>query len=297
MNRPTPTPASEDPLASRPEARARHQRFRIGSIEATALNDGFIPVPNPRGPELTLRPLACLMVRVPQTGKLVLMDAGFGPDAKRAGRPLPTAGRLLASLAEAGVAPGEIDAVLISHIHPDHVDGLYDDSGAKIFPNATYHAGAEEVAFWNQKDLDLSHSSVPPPFQSEMLECARRLCDFANDTLTLFQAGDEALPGIGTMLVPGHTPGQVAFVVPGGSETLLYTADAFTSPEMSINNPEAHNPVDLNPAQAVQTRLSLIRQLAQPGWHGFTPHFPWPNLGQLRTAVGRLAWQPEAGTP
>ena len=239
-----------------------------------------------------LRALACLVLRMPNTGKLVLIDAGFGPDAKRAGKPLPTAGRLQGSLAGAAIAPGDIDIVLISHIHPDHVDGLFDDDGNKIFPNASYHACVQEVAFWEQDDPDLRCSPAPPPIKAEMIKASRRMLDFAADTLELFHAGEDAIPGIGTMRLPGHTPGQVGFVVSSGGETLLYTADAFTTPEMSIDTPERHIPFDLDPEEAVRTRYKLLVTLASHGWHSFTPHFPWPNLGKVQADGDRFVWAP-----
>ena len=284
-----------------PGSQARFQCFRVGEIEAIAVSDGGIPIPPPPGVEPPLKPalraLACLVLRMPQTGKLVLIDAGFGPNAKRAGRPLPTAGRLRQSLADAGIAPGDIDIVLISHIHPDHVDGLFEEDGSRIFPNASYHAGAEEVAFWSQDELDLSQSPAPPPLKEEMIKAARRMLGFAGDTLKIFAAGEDAVPGIGTIAFPGHTPGQVGFIVESGGETLLYTADAFTTPEMSIATPDRHIPFDLDPRQAVETRYKLLRTLADEGWHGFTPHFPWPNVGQVRADGEGFAWSPATQVP
>ena len=107
------------------------------------------------------------------------------------------------------MSPGRISGtVLVSHIHPDHVDGLYDDSGARIYPNAEYRVGAEELAFWSQKNLDLSWSPVPPPRQDEMIAAAIRLLDFSNGSLTTFRGGEAAAPGVGTISLPGHTPGQ-----------------------------------------------------------------------------------------
>ena len=279
-----------------PGAEARFRRFRFGDLEALVLSDGGSPIAPPPGTDPPavpkLRALACLLLRMPDTGRLVLMDAGWGPNARRFGKPLPTAGRLLGSLALAGIGAGDIDAVLVSHIHPDHVDGLFDDAGVKVFPNASYHAGAEEVAFWSQDDLDLSHSPAPAPLKEQMIGSSRRMLAFAGDALRTFRTGEDALPGIATIGLPGHTPGQVGFMVQAGDGTLLYTADAMTTPEMSVETPERLNAYDLDPEQGVRTRQALLGMLSGPGWHGVTPHFPFPSLGRIRSGNGRFAWQP-----
>ena len=273
---------------------ARFARFRIGDIDAVVLNDGGVVVPRPPGApgqaDTVLRPLACLLVRLPGADGLVLIDAGFGPVAKRAGEPLPTAGRLLASLAAAGIAPEEIGTVLISHVHPDHVDGLYLDDGTATFPNAAYRIGAEELSFWSAEPLDLSWSPSPPGFKAEMLSAARRLLGFAGTSLQTFRAGEPAMPGIGTMLLPGHTPGQTGFVIATGAGHVLYTADALTTIEMSVATPERHNPIDLDPELGVKTRKMLLERVTGSGWHSFSPHFAWPNLGTIRSAGQRYHW-------
>ena len=299
---PSTGPVMTDPAFSRSPmstaafagTEARSFRDKIGDIEVVALSDGGVPVPRPPGTpgssEMILRPLACLLVRLPGEPGLVLIDAGFGPVAKRAGLPLPTAGRLVASLSAAGVALEDIGTVLISHIHPDHVDGLYDDDGVPIYPKATYRVGAEELAFWSQADLDLSWSPSPAPFKAEMLATAKRLVGFAGSTLETFHAGEPAMPGIETVLLPGHTPGQVGFIMSSGGKHLLYTADALTTPEMSIATPDRQNPIDLDPELGVRTRKTLLDKLCQPGWHSFSPHFPWPNLGSVEKLGDHYRW-------
>ena len=289
-----------------PGAEARFRRFRFGDLEAFVLSDGGSPIASPPGTDPPavprLRALACLLLRMPGTDRLVLMDAGWGPSARRFGKPLPTAGRLLGSLGLAGIDAADIDAVLVSHIHPDHVDGLFDDAGRKVFPNASYHAAAEEVAFWSRDDLDLSGSPAPAPLKEQMIGSARRMLGFAGSTLQTFRTGEDALPGIATIGLPGHTPAQVGFMMSFGGGRLLYTADAMTTPEMSVDTPERLNTYDHDPEQGVATRRALLEMLSKPGWHSFTPHFPFPALGQMRTEAGRFAWQPASdaqmdGTP
>ena len=279
-----------------PGAEARFRRFRFGDLEIFVLSDGGSPIAPPPGTDPPavprLRALACLLLRMPDTGRLVLMDAGWGPNARRFGKRLPTAGRLHESLALAGIDAVDIDAVLVSHIHPDHVDGLFDDAGRKLFPNASYHAAAEEVAFWSRDDLDLSGSPAPAPLREQMIGSARRMLGFAGGALRTFRTGEDALPGIATIGLPGHTPAQVGFVMSYGGDRLLYTADAMTTPEMSVDTPERLNAYDFDPEQGVETRRTLLRMLSEPGWHSFTPHFPFPGLGQVQAEADRFVWQP-----
>ncbi len=295
MSNQTLSPALASTMPSFPAPEPKFVSFRIGEIEGLALSDGGIPVPGPPGTSrLVLRQLSCLLVRSPETAGWILLDSGFGPVPKMMGEPLPTGGCLLASLALAGIAPADIGTVLVSHIHPDHVDGLYDESGARVFPNAEYRVGAEELAFWSQDNLDLSWSPAPPPRKAEMLAAATRLLGFAKGSLKTFRAGDAAAPGVGTILLPGHTPGQVGFILTSGDRQLLYTADALTTPEMSINIPERHHLLDLDPEQGVITRLALLGTLSEPGWQTFTPHFPWPGLGSVQGAGKTFTWMPTA---
>lgn len=203
-------------LSRMPAAQPGFHRFRLGDIECFALSDGGIPMPSPPGQDASLQgpggpapmllPLSCLLARLPGGGA-VLMDTGFGAGAAFAGQPMPSVGRLSESLAGAGARLEDISAVLISHVHPDHVGGMYRGDGAQTYPNATYHTGAEELVFWSREPLDLSQAVSPPPFKARMAEAAKRMLGFAGDGLRTFRAGEEVLPGIGTMLLPGHSPG------------------------------------------------------------------------------------------
>ena len=242
-----------------PGTEAQFYRFRVGDIDCTSLSDGAIRVPagppsapgsaTPAAPgsrmEFRLVPLVCLLVKLPKTGKLVLMDSGFGFNPELVGRPMRSDGRLVQSLAAAGIAPESIDLVLISHLDPDHIGGLLREDGSKMFSNAVYYASEEEVAFWKRDVIDLNYSPSPEPVKRERLTASGRLLRLAGHAIRTFRAGEDVVPGIGTIALPGHTPGQVGFIVYGESESLLYTADGIVHATTSIETPDVYNPMDL----------------------------------------------------
>ena len=291
------------------ETGARFHRFRVGQIACTALSDGSIRVPKPvppgaaasdesgkmdlqkSAPEFLLVPLSCLAVELPGTGQVVLMDSGFGYDPELLGQPMRTDGRLMESLEAAGLSADAIDFVLISHLDPDHVGGLFDAAGSQVFPNATYYASVEAVRFWSEEGIDLSSSSCPPPIKQKRLEVSRHMLQCAGEGLKTFHAGEEVLPGIGTMDLPGHAPGQVGFLLSSEGETLLYTADAVANAIISVETPEVHNVMDLDPHVGVKTRQSLLDSLAKSGWRSFSPHFPWPSWGSVQKRGEQHVWR------
>ena len=296
LNTPQPPRAWPEQPAT-PETQARFHRFHVGNMQCVSLSDGAIRVPlgrpEPGQPmQFRLVPLACLLLTLPQTGQVVLIDSGFGYNPALLGKPLLSDGRLAESLAQAEIDPASIDAVILSHLDPDHVDGLFHDDGTRTFPRATYHAAAEDLAFWRRESIDLSDSPCPEPVKQDRLRASSRLLRLAGDTLHAFKTGEEVLPGITSIALPGHTPGQVGFIIQGDPESLLYTADSVTNSVLSIETPEVHNPMDLYPAQAVETRRALIRLLLEKNWQSFSPHFPWPAIGRLERSGERVIWQP-----
>jgi glyoxylase-like metal-dependent hydrolase (beta-lactamase superfamily II) len=310
LNNATSDPHPMAETAPLPGTEARFFRFRVGNIDCISLSDGAIraplgPPPSPGSPagghaaaqpgkpmEFRLVPLSCLLVTVPKTGKVVLMDSGFGFNPELLGRPMRSDGRLLESLSAAGISPESIDVVLISHLDPDHVGGLLHEDGRKRFANAVYYAGAEEVAFWSRDVIDLSYSPSPEPIKQGRLVASGRLLRLAGHAIKTFRAGEEVIPGIGTMALPGHTPGQVGFLVEGQHESLLYMADSITNSVVSIETPHVHNPMDLEPEVAVATRHALINLLLGSNWQSFAPHFPWPSVGRVVKADTGASWKP-----
>ena len=290
-------PATPEPAPPLPGTEARFHRFRVGNLECVSLSDGAIRVPlgppEPGKPmQFRLVPLACLLVTLPKTGKVVLIDSGCGDNPEILGKPLFTDGRLAESLAMADIAPESIDAVLVSHFDPDHVNGLFHHhDGSKMFPCATYYAAAEEIAFWSREPIDLSGSPTPEPVKNDRLKTSSRFLSLAGDTIQTFHAGEQLMPGVTSIAAPGHTPGQVGFIFDGDSASLLYTGDSMTHAVVSVETPDVYHPLDFYPDQGVATRHQMIQLLLEKGWQSFSPHFPFPAFGRIDRAGEGAVWK------
>ena len=294
-----PDPSAASPLPV--------QSFRIGSLECKVLSDGYVAVPvallaavpidelksflAPHGQDgdIYRNPISCLAVTLAD-GTLVIVDSGIGKVAGHQGAPVPTAGRFAESVRQAGIDPASVRVVLVSHLHPDHFGGLFDDTDAPLFPNASYHVCREEAVFWEDPATELTGTLMPPPMRAHTIAAARRFLTLAGDRLKLFDAGGSPVAGVSTLPLPGHTPGQVGFLFDGGDELLLYTADCAGHPLVSLQKPDWRFAFDENAPVAVESRKRLTRQLIETGWYSFTPHFPWPAFGHVDEQHGLPVW-------
>lgn len=223
----------------------------------------------------------------------MLVDSGIGKLLGLHGKPLLTAGFTARALAAVGVEPESVETVLVSHIHPDHIGGLFDEEDRAVFPNARYHVGREELAFWEQPEPDLGGTLLPPFIQVDTVRSAKRFLAVAQGQMELFSAGDEVVPGVRSVPLPGHTPGQVGFLFDsGGEEPLFYTADALANRPVSIQRPEWRFAFDEDSPVAVDTRKRLLDFTVEKGWPLFTPDFPWPALGRIVREAGETDGSP-----
>lgn len=248
---------------------------QIGDLTITAVSDGYLhasfdflanidPVDASRMQENagikdhTSIHINCYLVR--GGGRTVLIDAGAG-GFKQWG------GRLKTNLLLAGVQPSEIDAILLTHAHPDHVGGLMDASGETVFPNAELVAHHREVAFW-QDDGKLSRA--PERARGNFL-VARQAFDGYRDRLRIFDGG-EVLPGLTAMPLPGHTDGHTGYRLESGGQNMLVWGDIVHFPQIQIPRPDVSIAFDQDSYLAPATRLKLLdlvssEQLLVAGMH------------------------------
>lgn len=186
----------------------------------------------------------CYLVR--GGGRTILIDAGAG-GFKQWG------GRLTANLLLAGIHPSEIDAILLTHAHPDHVGGVMNASGEAVFPNAELVAHHREVAFWED---DGNLSRAPERARGNFL-AARQAFDGYRDRLRTFDAG-EVLPGMTAVPLPGHTAGHTGYRLESGGQNLLVWGDIVHFPEIQIPRPDVSIAFDQDAHLAAETRTRLL---------------------------------------
>ena len=242
-----------------------HHR-RIGDVVVTTLLDGYIDVGaalfhNISEGEMTsdleasfARPTPRITVNaylVRSGGRTALVEAGSGNTLG------PTLGWLQASLAAIGVSPLEIDTVLLTHMHPDHSNGLTADDGSLVFPNAELRLHELERAHW----LNDERFSRAEGRQVLYFETAReRLRAYERNTSTF--TGGEVFPGIYVEPIPGHTPGHTGYRIGAGTDSLLIWGDIVHLPEIQIHRPDVSTTMDSDPSAAIATRKRVLDMVA-----------------------------------
>jgi glyoxylase-like metal-dependent hydrolase (beta-lactamase superfamily II) len=259
------------------------ERFRLGAVELVALRDAVNAVPNDGkvfgtdvGPATVAGALRAagapagtlplgvdaLLVRLP--GRTVLIDTGLGPKA---------GGGLLPSLAMAGVGPGAVTDVLVTHSHGDHVGGLVGADGALAFPRAAVRMSAAEWAYMQGHGDPALVAAVRPQVRP-------------------FAPGAAVLPGIRSVSLPGHTPGHVGYEIASGPARLLDIGDLAHSAVVSLAHPEWAIGYDGDAAAGKATRAAELARLAESREPVFAPHFPFPGIGRIVRRGAGYGWVP-----
>jgi glyoxylase-like metal-dependent hydrolase (beta-lactamase superfamily II) len=192
----------------------------------------------------------------------------------------------------AGVRCKDVDTVILTHAHPDHIGGAIDARGHPTFPNACYMISELEQEFWMTSLADLSGMDVPEAVRGGMQAMARRCLAALHFQLELIEHETEIAPGIRAIPAPGHTPGHLALLVASGGETLLNLGDAAAHP-LHLEEPEWHNGFDLAGPRAAATRHKLLTRAAAEKMRVMAFHFPFPSLGRVAArSVGGWDWHP-----
>ena len=290
-------PATAAPLSSLP----------VGDVELTWLPDGIHhvrPLEQYTGGSAALwddnphviddqgwlvMSIGGLLVR--SGGRCVLIDLGFGPHAVSDIGSLTGGehhgdmygGELLNSLRRAGLGPGDIDAVVISHMHPDHLGWVAttaEGSHRPVFPRAEFYVGAREWEYW-ASGPEANTPKAPSPAQLAVIA----------ERLHVMSDGTVPAPNITAMTTPGHTPGHMSFVVSSGAERAIVLGDAIHCP-VEVGAPQLDFVFDVDPAVARTTKEAISRELEKPGTHLVGGHFPDAVFGRLLRGEGRRYVQP-----
>jgi glyoxylase-like metal-dependent hydrolase (beta-lactamase superfamily II) len=212
----------------------------------------------------------------------VLVDTG-------AGEFFPTTGRLARNLERAGVDRGEIDQVLITHAHPDHIGGLLNPDGASTYPSAQIYTMASEWDFWLAEDA----LEKAPGFE-DSIRLAHRVFQALGGRFRYIEPYDEPTPGVQILPAFGHTPGHFAVEVSSGGESIIYLSDAVFHP-LHIEHltwlPDARYIADVEQFQA--TARHLLARAAATNALILGMHFPpFPSMGRVIKTGEALHWEP-----
>ena len=202
---------------------------------------------------------------------LLLADAGVGD----VHNDLFDAGAMMDSLAAIGVRPSDIETVLISHLHSDHM-GWLETNGAATFASATVHIGAADWDYFVINEGDGPRR-------------ARRMKVIEDQVSLLDRDGITILPGITTRATPGHTPGHTSTVISSGTERLIMLGDALHCPAQ-LTETEWEFIFDVDPSLAKTTRQALVREAEDPNTSLLPCHFPGLQAARLLPATGERRW-------
>ena len=264
-------------------------RYKLGDYQLTALYDGtwFLPIDdkfmrNASGAEVNAALAAAFLpahvlpvtftALLVNTGKhLILIDTGT------AGQITDSAGVMLDNLKVAGVTPAEIDTIVISHFHPDHIDGIKTKDGAKVFPNAEIFVPEPEWTFWMD---DAAMGRYRGTVHRYFLNARRIFSDIAK-VLHHFKPGSEVAPGIVSIPAYGHTPGHTAFSVHSGNQSLLVMSDTVRNPYLFVRHPTWQPIFDMDGPMAAKARLAMLERAAADRMLVEAYHFPFPACGHI----------------
>lgn len=291
-------PAIASTLVPQPVAAATHASSTVptrahaslGAYRITALLDGTLPIqrefffgPDAArmdqvlsdagvGPEALHIPVSAYLLR--SDDRTVLIDAGFG-GVDFFGRGF---GQVSAALSAAGVSADEIDAVIITHLHVDHIGGLLSADG-RAFPNAEIIVAEAEAAFWT----DAAMQAAAPADAQGLFQLAQSVLAIYEGHVTLASDGEMVLPGLEFMLSPGHTPGHSVLRIDGGDTQLLMIADTVANLELQLALPDTGFAFDVDSAAAAQSRRQIFDVVAADKMLVAGSHIHFPGFGRILT--------------
>jgi len=220
------------------------------------------------------------------TGRqLILVDAGAG--TWFGGGSL---GRLVDSLRGAGYAPEQVDRVLITHLHADHVGGITTQDGKRVFPNAEILVSKAESDFWLSPEIAAKAAKDSQPFfQSAQAIAAPYIKASKWHT---FSDSDALLDGLRLVSLHGHTPGHTGFEFSSKGKAILFWGDTIHEELVQLNHSDVTVTFDVDHAAAAATRNRLLPGIAHEGALIAGPHMPFPGIGRLRKEINGYVWAP-----
>lgn len=261
------------------------QRFKIGNFDVTTLLAGSAQRPEPHkmfgvNVEKEALDAASAANNIPadvaqffftptivNTGaELVLFDTGL------------SAAGTTAALEAAGYTTDQVDVVVITHMHGDHIGGMTKEDGSPTFENARYVTGRVEYDAWAQRDDDGFKAKVQP---------------FA-EKMTFIEDGASVASGLTAMAAFGHTPGHMNFMIEDSGRQIYLAADFANHYVWSLANPDWHFSFDIDKPAAAATRRRILDMLATDKTAFVGYHMPWPGVGYVDSKDGQFSYVPHS---
>jgi glyoxylase-like metal-dependent hydrolase (beta-lactamase superfamily II) len=266
------------------------KKYKVGDVEVTAFYDGIWEKPHDPAfiknasvedvkgamtaaglpPDFVSIPLT--VVALTMGGKTILCDSGSG------GQWQPTAGKLMANMAAAGIDATKVSTVLISHFHPDHIYGLMaKDTNAPVFPNAEIVVNGVEYKWWTEAGR-----------VEKLPEARKKLGQRVNDVFPTWKNirqvdGEvEVMPGVRFVAAPGHTIGHTAFHLASGSEQLMISNDTAYVPALTAAHPGWHGAYDQDGPLAEASRRRILDRVIADKMMICGAHFPFPGAATIQ---------------
>jgi glyoxylase-like metal-dependent hydrolase (beta-lactamase superfamily II) len=201
-----------------------------------------------------------------------LIDTGVNKILVDTGLPENSGGKVTQRLREAGLNPRDIDTILLTHMHGDHIGGMLNADGEKVFPNAKVYVGKEEAAYWgNQKETDGGFKN------------ARQVMKVYSDKLIKFEQHAAITPQITSVPLFGHTPGHSGFFVESKGKKLLIWGDLIHA-KLQFANPDVYLTYDIDPVKATLTRKEILAKAADKAIYIAGMHLIKPAMGRVSKA-------------
>lgn len=273
-------------------------RRRIGDVLVTALNDGTLDLPlgamhgiEPEAASALLQeafrapsPRSSINAFLIQgNGATILIDTGAG------GTMGPASGHLQARLAAAGVAPGDVDTIVMTHLHPDHTGGLTSPAGTAVFSKAELVVPQGEADFW----LNEAVAAAAPDENKAYFAGAQAAVAPYRSRMRLL-ADTDVTPGLRAHPLPGHTPGHTGYLVTSGGAALLIWGDLFHVQDVQSRRPEVGMVFDTDPDEATRSRLRVLDMAARDRLMVAGMHLHFPAFSHVQKLSEGYALVPDA---
>ena len=272
-----------------------NKQKKIGDIEITTVSDGVLAAPLDvvlgmdkaeverlagRKDKIDISVNAFLLKR---NGKWALVDVGSGNTMG------PTLGKLPANLRVRGVAPEAIETIFLTHLHPDHANGLVDDAGNAVYPNAEVILHETEARFWLDREPT---SGENERIRRNLAKCAVTTKPYRARMRTVRDG--EVMPGITAVPLAGHTPGHTGWLIESGKEGLLIWGDVVHLAAIQVQRPDTGLVYDVDPQAACATRRRMFDRVAADKLMVGGAHLDFPGFGTIVRKGAGYAFEPDA---